>query len=172
MSLDKRMNEIRKAKKMTLEELSEKSGVPSSTLKKISAGITTNPNLDTVQAIAKALGCTLDDFDDNPKNEYNAFLFKEEKPLIQKYRALDDYGKSTIDLMLDREYERSKHSNRNEEIAADFSPSTEPQLQTDQEEYIEMAARGGKIRIEKDKAIELAKRANAAPNSANRKDLF
>jgi len=138
VSLDKRMNELRKAKKMTLEELSEKSGVPASTLKKISAGITTNPNLDTVQAIAKALGCTLDDFDDNPKNENNAFLFKEEKSLIQKYRTLDDYGKSTIDLMLDREYERSMHSNRNEEISEELFPSTGPQLTVEDEREIEM----------------------------------
>lgn len=59
-----RIKDIRKSKGMTIEELSEKSGVPVSTIKKISAGITKNPNLETVRAIARALNCTLDDFDD------------------------------------------------------------------------------------------------------------
>lgn len=59
-----RIASIRKEKGITLEQLSENSGVPISTLKKISAGITTNPNLDTLKAIARSLECTLDDFDD------------------------------------------------------------------------------------------------------------
>lgn len=69
-----RINAIRKAKGLSLDELSKKSGVPKGTLSKITAGITKNPNLDTVQAIARALDCKLDDFDDNNKNteEYNS----------------------------------------------------------------------------------------------------
>lgn len=64
MGLEK-IGQIRKEKGLTIEELSIKSGVPISTIKKISAGITTNPNLDTVKALAKALQCKLDDFDNN-----------------------------------------------------------------------------------------------------------
>lgn len=56
-----RINEIRKNAGMTIEDLSERSGIPVSTLKKICAGITANPSLDTVKAIAKALDCSLDD---------------------------------------------------------------------------------------------------------------
>ena len=59
-----RINEIRKQKKMSINQLSELSGVPKGTLSKITAGITTNPNLDTLKAIARTLECTLDDFDD------------------------------------------------------------------------------------------------------------
>jgi len=62
-----RINEIRKQRGMTIEELSERSGIPVSTLKKISAGITTNPSLDTVKAIARALDCTLDDLADDSR---------------------------------------------------------------------------------------------------------
>ena len=65
MGLEK-ISDFRKEKGLTIEELSEKSGVPVSTIKKISAGITTNPNLDTVKALAKALNCKLDDFDNEP----------------------------------------------------------------------------------------------------------
>lgn len=63
MGLEK-INEIRKSKGISIDELSRLSGVPKSTLSKITAGITKNPNLDTVQSIAKALDCSLDDFDD------------------------------------------------------------------------------------------------------------
>ena len=60
MGLD-RINDLRKQKGMTIEELAEKSRVPIGTLKKICAGITTNPNLDTVIAIAQALECKIDE---------------------------------------------------------------------------------------------------------------
>lgn len=63
MALEK-INEIRKRRHLTIEDLSLKSNVPLSTVKKICAGITTNPNLDTVIAIARALDCTLDDLAD------------------------------------------------------------------------------------------------------------
>jgi len=76
-----RINEIRKELGITIEELSEKSGVPISTLKKISAGITTNPSLDTVKAIARALNCTLDDLavDDGPLIKAAAAHFDPDK---------------------------------------------------------------------------------------------
>lgn len=66
MSLGSRINDIRKEKKISLDELCALSGVPKGTLSKITAGITDNPTLETVKSIAKALGCTLDDFDDKP----------------------------------------------------------------------------------------------------------
>lgn len=59
-----RINEIRKERKITLDELAELSGVPKSTLSKITSGQTQNPNLDTVKAIAKALNVPVDYFDD------------------------------------------------------------------------------------------------------------
>ena len=59
------INTIRKERGMTVEQLSEASGVPLNTLKKICAGIATNPTLNTIKAIAAALGCTLDDFLDD-----------------------------------------------------------------------------------------------------------
>jgi transcriptional regulator with XRE-family HTH domain len=49
------------------KELAIKSGVPLRTINNIVSGITANPTLETMRAIAKALNCTLDDFtDDNP----------------------------------------------------------------------------------------------------------
>lgn len=93
MGLD--INTVRREKGITLEDLSQQSGVPLSTIKKISAGITTNPNLETVKAIASALGCSLDDLEtkdieDSFKKKAPAQaqeLTPEEWEIIQAYRA-------------------------------------------------------------------------------------
>lgn len=61
-----RITDLRKQVGMTIDELSIRSGIPVSTLKKISAGLTANPTLDTVKAIARALNCSIDEFDDFP----------------------------------------------------------------------------------------------------------
>ena len=41
---------------LTLDEISARSGVPLNTLKNIFSGRTTNPRIDTIRAIEKALG--------------------------------------------------------------------------------------------------------------------
>ena len=57
---------FRKQSGMTIDELSAKSGVPKGTLNKIIGGVTKAPTLDNMKSIAKALGKTLADFDDEP----------------------------------------------------------------------------------------------------------
>lgn len=59
------INELRKKKGLTSEQLSIKSGVPIGTLNKILNGTTKDPKLETLKALARVLGCRLDDFDDN-----------------------------------------------------------------------------------------------------------
>lgn len=103
MSLGSRINEIRREKKLSIDDLCTKSGIPKGTLSKITAGITTSPTLDTVRAIASALDCRLDDLDDTPKRDG---LSPVEKEHIQKYRLLDLYGKEAVDGVLDVEYRR------------------------------------------------------------------
>ena len=95
---------FRKEKGMTLDELSEKSGIPVSTIKKISAGITTDPNLSTVQAIASALGCTVDDLSNTSKFAETFSVL--EKKIVKKYRALDTYGQDVVELVLEHEHRR------------------------------------------------------------------
>lgn len=56
----------RKQAGLTIEELSEKSGVSLGTLKKIIGGTTKAPTLPNMKAIARALDKTLADFDDAP----------------------------------------------------------------------------------------------------------
>lgn len=101
---------FRKEKGMTLDELSEKSGIPVSTIKKISAGITTDPNLSTVQAIAVALGCSIDDLSDT--SQFAEVFSVLEKKMVKKYRFLDPYGKEAVDGVLDVEWRRCNNQAR------------------------------------------------------------
>lgn len=64
MGLEK-IAEVKKQMGITTEELSKLSGVPIGTLNKILSGSTKDPKLETLKAIARVLGLTLDDFDDN-----------------------------------------------------------------------------------------------------------
>ena len=93
----------RKEAKMTIDELVAKSGIPKGTLNKIIAGTTHDPQLETVKAIARALNCTLDDFDDTPRARR---LSAEEYQYIQSFRLLDEHGKSLVTLVLNKELER------------------------------------------------------------------
>ena len=60
---------------MTTADLAEKSGVPLGTLNKILSGATKDPKLETLKAIARVLGLTLDAFDDkNTANNTNDLM--------------------------------------------------------------------------------------------------
>ncbi|BCI60594.1 helix-turn-helix domain-containing protein [Solibaculum mannosilyticum] len=98
MGLEK-ITELRKAKGMTIEDLAIKSEIPISTIKKISAGITTNPNLDTVIALARALECKLDDFDDT--SSVSMHMPSRDQEHIKKYQSLSETGKDNVDKYTD-----------------------------------------------------------------------
>ena len=66
MGLEK-INIMRNHVGLSIDELSEKSGVPKGTLSKITAGITKNPSVDTVKSIVHAMGFTLYDLDNFPE---------------------------------------------------------------------------------------------------------
>lgn len=111
MNLGKLITQYRKDANMTIDELADKSGVPKGTLNKIITGITKAPTLETVRAIAYALGKTLNDFDDSRKPEG---LSREELSLIKKYRALDEHGKEIVDSCLDIEHRRMEEQEQEE----------------------------------------------------------
>lgn len=80
--------ELKKEKKLTTEELSTLSGVPIGTLNKILSGTTKDPKLETLKALARVLGCTLDDFDDSSKTEVST---------IAAHFSGDEYTEDEID---------------------------------------------------------------------------
>lgn len=69
MGLEK-IAEYKKKMNLTTEELSERSNVPVGTLNKILSGATRDPKLETLKAIAKVLGLSLNDFDDDIEDSY------------------------------------------------------------------------------------------------------
>lgn len=104
------INELRKKKGLTSEQLSVKSGVPLGTLNKILNGTTKDPKLETLKALARVLECSLDDFDDNPKKEESNFFetgeFTDPKVAMQfilKQPSFMAYGGYDLDEMSDEE---------------------------------------------------------------------
>ena len=55
----KRMKEERK---LTTKQISELSGIPESTISRILSGQTDNPSFDTICALVRAMGGSLDEF--------------------------------------------------------------------------------------------------------------
>lgn len=83
MGLEK-IAEYKKKLGITTEELSRRSGVPLGTLNKILSGATKDPKLETLKAIARVLGCSLDDFDDSEISERPEPTYEDIKYLIAR----------------------------------------------------------------------------------------
>ncbi len=77
---------------MTTEELSEKSGVPVGTLNKILSGATKDPKLETLKSVARVLGLSLNDFDDEETaiaaHKEGENFTPEELQKIEEYKKL------------------------------------------------------------------------------------
>lgn len=130
------INKLKKEKGLTNAQLAQMSGVTLSTLDKITAGINTNPKLDTLQAICRALGCRLDDFDDAPN--IRELLTIDERDMIKKYRALDTYGQDTVSAVLDCEHKRCMEQQTDTEIGLAARKSDTPHLSTGPDTEVEI----------------------------------
>src|SRR5665648_1073673 len=85
------VGKLKQERGMTSEDLAQSSGVPLGTLNKILNGQTKNPSLETVFALAHALGYPVDDFDDTDtakKDNPIAGLPEEMKDLISTWDKL------------------------------------------------------------------------------------
>ena len=77
------IEEYKKKLGLTTAELAERSGVPKGTLDKILSGVTKDPKLETLKAIARVLGLSLDDFDDTIEDSTN--IVNSYKDLLTVY---------------------------------------------------------------------------------------
>lgn len=101
------INKLKKEQGLTNAQISAMSGVTLSTLDKITSGANTNPKLDTLQAICRVLGCTLNDFLDVPPKTKKAPSISDEAQKVAKdYNSLDHHGKRVVRLVLDEELRR------------------------------------------------------------------
>jgi transcriptional regulator with XRE-family HTH domain len=95
----------------TLEELAKISGIPLSTLSKISSGDTSDPRFDTMEAIAESLRCSLDEFTElDPKVPYD---YEE---YIYKMKQLESHVKEYIKFIIDLEYDRMIYLRNGEKL--------------------------------------------------------
>lgn len=103
------INKIKKEKGLTNAQISKLSGVTLSTLDKITSGVNTNPKLDTLQAICKVLGCTLNDFVDAADGMQKAPSISDEAMKIaMDYDAMDEHGRSVVSVVMNLETKRVK----------------------------------------------------------------
>ena len=104
MDYIKRIKQIKSERKMTNDELAEKTGIPGGTLSKILAGISESPKLSNFVAICEALNCSLDYIMYGiEENANNYTLDEDEIDMVERFRALDERGRDTVLSVLQKE---------------------------------------------------------------------
>ncbi len=68
-----KLAELKRSKNYTSNDISKKTGIPKSTIEKIFGGFNKNPTIESLQKIAKALDCGLDDFVEYEKEPASPF---------------------------------------------------------------------------------------------------
>ncbi len=92
---------MKKESGMSLDEISQKSGVPKGTLAKITSGVTKTPALETMRSLVYAMGYTLDDLEGKAPAENRQEPSKEAMHIAICYDSTDDHGRSLIDHVVD-----------------------------------------------------------------------
>lgn len=131
----KRLRSARVSLKLTQKELASKIGVKHNSISDWEND-KNKPDPDTIELLCGVLEIS-------PNYllglHFESSVSPSELEIIKKYRSLDDYGKDIIDTILEKEYARCE------------------------DEYVEIAARGGKYKVKREAFIELAKRLDAEP---------
>lgn len=109
MELSDLITRYRKESQLTIDELAERSGVPKGTLTKIIGNVTKAPSLETVKALAHALGKTLADFDDAPTATMNPL----QEALLDSFAQLNQEGQERLvetadDMVASGKYEKAR----------------------------------------------------------------
>lgn len=94
----------RKELGMKYEILSEKSGIPVNTLKKIFTGNIAAPSFESIKSIAYAMDMTLEDLDRRIENR--AEYSEEDIAMLNAFRSLDAPGKAAVKAVLDSQRQR------------------------------------------------------------------
>lgn len=121
------INILKKEKGLTNAQIAKMSGITLSTLDKITSGINTNPKLDTLQAICKVLGCTLDDFSDQPKTQKASPYSSEAVKLADAYdNKLDNWGRQAVRELVETEIARCEDETQFRESPLKEEPKVIP----------------------------------------------
>ncbi|MBR2721465.1 MAG: helix-turn-helix domain-containing protein [Clostridia bacterium] len=102
-----RIKRLKSQKRMTNEELANRSGIPLGTLSKILAGMSDSPKLSNIVALCSALDCSVEYIVSGaPENTNNYTLTGEEIRMMEEYRRLDSFGRSLVEAVISKEAER------------------------------------------------------------------
>lgn len=104
--LHKILTERRKSIGLSIDQLVEKSGIPKSTLTKVLTGVSPNPSLETVKAIAYALGLSLNDLE--PASAQVDVLYVSKPSGNMKADEIRKFLHESIDQMSDQDLELFK----------------------------------------------------------------
>ncbi len=103
-----RIKRLKSSKKITNALLAERTGIPLGTLSKILAGMNESPKIANIVAICEALDCSVEYIiSGTSENRNNYTLEESEIALIERYRALDAYGRQLVEMVLEKEQERN-----------------------------------------------------------------
>ena len=78
------LKELKEKSKLTTKQISDISGIPESTISRILSGQTDNPTFDTVSALVKAMGGSLDELAEFKTKSDDA----EESSLVELYEKV------------------------------------------------------------------------------------
>ncbi len=115
MEIGERINRYRKQAGLTIDQLAQRSGVSKGTLNKIIAGETKSPTVAVMSRLARTLGRSLDDFDEN--GEKSAALSEEAMDVARDFEALDSHGRRVVRAVVGEEKRR---------LAAQREPAEKP----------------------------------------------
>lgn len=124
--MDSEMEKIRQRIKsrreelsITYQELADKTGMSKSTLQRYETSSIKNIGLDKLEILANALDITPAFLlgweepkakEEKPKPKPKSSLTRQEKILVIRYRALDEYGAKAVNDLLETEYKRVQDS--------------------------------------------------------------
>lgn len=103
-----RLKQARVAAKMTQQELGEKIGAKGNSVSNWEKGVS-RPDLEQVGKICTVLNVSANFLIDT--SEISTTISAKERMLLNKYNALDIYGKELIELAIDCEYRRCESQN-------------------------------------------------------------
>lgn len=107
MSLGSRIKERREQLHLTRSELATKIGVTPSAIANYENGIS-SPKIEIMYELFDALDCDANYLHQDEMAKYHRnHATPHEMEIIEKYRNLDDHGKDMVDVVLDKEHERT-----------------------------------------------------------------
>lgn len=115
MSIGEKILLLLEGSGMKQKELASSVNISQSALSDLLNGKTKKLDIQKAKDISKILGCSLDYLldDDCSKNSIGSFLSPQELEHIKKYRTLDEYGKDTVETILEKELYRTKEQKKN-----------------------------------------------------------